>query len=267
VTDEFDDYPVQWLSEEGCERSASAQRKMLGIDVGPLPHIMEVLELARKRIPKAKGLELLARPDEVMGRAHAFANSQDGEIVAQQTIVEGALDDAPLSRYVIVHELQHIVHHPGRRKYRVMTGNEGPKFIADGHSAEKQADMLARAIFMPPAMVWAVASPRELADVARVPLVEAEARFRQLRAVKKLQAEESAPFSHDSPPQPATDFEAFTFKLWNGLPKIPGEHPTVARLCGIYRILWSEYGRTSQCGWFLERGRIVAHFSRMGTGG
>lgn len=262
MADEFDDDGVPWHSERDCEASAATLRKLLGVEAGPLPHIMEVLDRARQRIAEAKDLALLPRPDEVMGRALAYAKSADREIVARQSIVEGAIDDEPLPRYVLIHELEHIIFHKGPRKFRIATGNQRLKFLSDQTSAEWQADYIARAMFMPPEMVQAAESSADLARTARVPLAEAEARTRQLwgRHVSVFD-KSTEPSTSTQPVTPLSDFDALKLRLWKDLPTIPGEHAAKSRLCGMFRILWSEYGLTSQCGWFLDRGKIVASFT------
>lgn len=260
MADEFDDYGVPPLNERDCEVTAATLRKLLGVDAGPLPHIMEVLERARRTIPEAKDLELLPRPDDAMGRAHAFARSDEREIVARQSIVEGAMDDDPLSRYVLLHELQHVILHPGPRKFRIAAGNQELRFLSKETSAERQADNIARAMFMPPEMVEAAISPAELARRARVPIAEAQARFRQLRGSHVSVFADEKPLSQIKA-SPLSALDALKERLWRELPTIPGEHPEKSRRCGIYRILWADYGLTSQCGWSLHRGKIIASFS------
>jgi hypothetical protein len=224
---------------------------------------MEVLDRARSSVAEVKSLNLLPRPDESMGRAYAYAKSADQEIVARQSIVEQAIDDEPLARYVLLHELQHIIFHPGPRKFRIATGNEELRFLAKETSAEWQADYITRAMFMPPEMVHASATPRDLAAIARVPLTEALARFRAVRGnhITKFDGDSVA---NDASPlsKSQSALEALKRRLWAKLPTIPGEQPAQSRRCGIFRISWSEYGRTTQCGWFLDQGKIVAFFSR-----
>lgn len=262
MVEEYEDGGMPWLGEQDCEASATTLRRLIGVGTGPLPHVLEVLERARKNIPEAEDLAVLPRPDELMGRAHAYAKSAEREIVARQSIVEGAIDDEPLSRYVLVHELQHIIFHKGARRFRVAGGNEKIKFIAYQTSAEWQADYLARAMFMPQEMVKEVLSAAALATLARVPLVEALARFRDVRG------HHISVFNPDTLPAissrhaPTCDFDALKLRLWNALPTIPGEDPSKSRLSGIFHVRWSEYGRTSQCGWNLEQGKIIAFFSR-----
>lgn len=262
---EFDDYGVPTRNRHDCERSAATLRQLLDVSPGPLPNIMEVLDRARSRIPEAKNVEILPRPDEVMGRAYAFANGAD--IVARQSIVEGAIDDTPLSRYVLCHELVHVIFHPGPKKFRMAGGNEEFRFLAKETSAEWQADYIARAMFMPPEMVGGAANPQRLAALARVPLAEAIARSELFRVNAAAPAVDSdfftPPTSGRSNKSPLGELKA---RVWAQLPIIPGEDPAENRLSGLYRIKWSEFGLTSQCGWYLERGNIVAFFSkRQGT--
>jgi hypothetical protein len=49
--------------------------------------------------------------------------------------------------------------------------------------------------------------------------------------------------------------------LWAKLPEIAGEFPAHSRLCNGYRIDWREFGKTTQCGWFIENCTIVSFFA------
>jgi hypothetical protein len=54
--------------------------------------------------------------------------------------------------------------------------------------------------------------------------------------------------------------EVLKLELWSRLTTIEGEDPIEYRLCGKYRVAWSEFGKTTGCGWFLEEGKIVSFF-------
>lgn len=267
---EFDDYVVPWMGDEACEKSAATLRKVLEVGNGRLPHIMHVLESARRKIPEAKDLELVVRPDEAMGRADAFANVDDREIFVRQSVFEAALDDDDRARYVLVHELVHVIFHPGPRKFRIATGNETPAFIHKHTSAEWQADRIARAMFMPPEMVEQATSPLELARTAGVPLIEARNRIAELRAgqpkvtpldlQRKIADRELGAQSSNCFANRTTQSDAEIFELWNELSVIDGEDPRRSRRCNKWRIAWNEFERTTEWGWFIDDGRIVSSF-------
>jgi len=270
VSDEFDDYEVRWMGEEACERSGATLRDILGDGRKRLPHIMNVLESARRKIPEAKDLELIVRSDEFMGRADAFAKGKDREIFVKQSVLESALEDDDAARYVLLHELNHIIFHPGPRKFRIATGNKTPAFIHKHNSAEWQADRIARAVFMPPEIVDAATSPLDLARTAGVPLTEARNRLADLRAgqpkvlppdlQRELVAMRASTLRPECFEKQALQSEEKKLRLWNKLPTIDRENPSECRICGKYQITWNEFERTTQCGWFIDDGRIVSSF-------
>lgn len=54
---------------------------------------------------------------------------------------------------------------------------------------------------------------------------------------------------------------SFARKLFYSLPAVEGEDPLLVRQCGKYQIAWNERGRTTECGWFIEDGRVVSFYS------
>jgi Zn-dependent peptidase ImmA (M78 family) len=231
---------------------------------------MEVLELARNKIPDAQGLEIVVRPNESMGRASAFAKSREREIFVRQSILEGALADSDESRFVLLHELVHVIAHSGPRRFRIAGGNKSMAYIGDHESAEWQANRVTRAVFMPPAMVRSARFAGELARNAGVPLKEAVARIQELNVGKARPlapslsleiARAKALGAASSGRKSQAQFEVLKLELWNALPVIQGEPPQEKRLCGIYQIWWVEYGKATQCGWYIEARTIVSYFA------
>jgi hypothetical protein len=234
---------------------------------------MQVFQVAREKLPEARGLEIVVRPDEAMGRALAFARPQGKEIFVRQSVLEGAIADEGEARFILFHELVHVIVHCGPRRFRIAGGNKSMEYIADDESAEWQANRIARAAFMPSEMVLSTRSPRDLAQMAGVPLPEALARFQELTA---LQAREVSPSlrleiarvraldasSHRTSRR--SEFEVLKFELWNALPVVEGEPPAETRLCGIYQIWWSHFGKLTQCGWYIEGRTIVSYFAVRG---
>jgi len=270
VSFEFDDYEVPWMSEEACEKSAATLRKILGMGKGRLPPIMNVLESARRNVPEAKDFELIVLADESMGRADAYAKFDDREIFVKQSIVEAALGDNDAARDVLLHELNHLIFHRGPPKFRIANGNQTPAFIDKHNSAEWQADRITRALFMPPEMVDAAASPLDLARTAGVPLKAALSRIADLQAgqskvipldiQRKLADRELGAQSSNCFANRTTQSDAEKLKLWNELLAIEGKDPGESRMCGTYWIDWNEFERTTECGWFINGGQIVSSF-------
>lgn len=270
MSDEYDDYPVSLRNAEECEQMAAVLRGRFGVGSERLPPIMEVLELARNRVPEAKGLDVVVLPDEAMGRALAFARSQAAEIFVRQPILEGAIADSDEARFILFHELVHVIAHRGPRRFRIAGGNKSMEYIADHESAEWQANRITRAAFMPPVMVRSTRTAAELARTAGVPLKEAIARIRELNAGKaailtpsqSLEVARAQALGATSSNQKArAQFEVLKRELWNALPVIEGEPPAQKRLCGIYQIWWSHFGKATECGWYIEECTIVSFFA------
>jgi len=273
MVDEFDDYEVRFLSADQCEQAAATLRRQMGLgEDDPLPPIMEVFQRARQNIPGMGELEILPRADEFMGRADAFAKHAQCEIVAKQSICEAAIDDEPKARAILVHELAHLIFHPGPRKFRIATGNKSEGYIGPTNSAEWQADRIMRAILMPSGMAATCKSSYHLSRLARVPLDEAATRIRELKegqprvptpAIELQLAQlrlQSTP--RDGGTQRAKlEADALKLALWSKLPTIDGEPPRENRNCGGYRIRWSEFGKTTECGWYVEGDKIASYFA------
>jgi hypothetical protein len=270
VSDEYDDYPVLRRNAAECEQMGSVLRVQFGGGSGRLPHIMELLEIARRKIPEAADLELIVLPDEAMGRASAFARSREREIFVRQAVLEGAIADSNEARFVLFHELVHVIAHPGPRRFRIAGGNKSMKYIADDESAEWQSNRVTRSAYMPPEMVQSVRSALELVQKAGMPLKEAVVRMQELNAGKgkaitpslSLEiARARAPGATSRVERSKTQFEILKLALWNELPMIKGKSPLEKRLCGIYQIWWAEYGKPTQCGWYIEGRTIVSYFA------
>lgn len=258
------------MSEEACEKSGATLRIALGVDKGRLPPIMNVLASARRNLPEATDFELVVRPDELMGEADAYAKFDDREIFVKPSILEAALDDDDVARDILLHELIHLILHRGPKKFRIANGNQTPAFIDKHNSAEWQADRIARALFMPPEMVDEATSPADLARRAGVPLKNALSRIADLQEGqakvipldlqrkffdRELGSRNSNFFTNRTPQ--ANDE---ILEQWNKLPVLDGEDPREFRRCSKWRVAWNEFERTTECGWFIDDGRIVSYF-------
>ena len=177
-------------------------------------------------------------------------------------------------RSLILHELAHLLLHTGQDKFfRISEGNVLYHSFLHGDEtrAEWQANRVMRAILMPPEMVARAANARELAEISRSPFSEAIARIQDLTPTKGhsvshqiLAAISELKLNAASNPAEHARIEAETLKLklWSKLPTLPGEDKRKVRLCGKYQILWNEFGKTTGCGWFIEDGKIRAHYER-----
>jgi Zn-dependent peptidase ImmA (M78 family) len=206
-----------------------------------------------------------------MGDARAFALPEDQEIHIGLSLHDEIALDTAEARFDGIHELVHVVFHRGApRFFRKSEGNVVYAFLHDHERAEWQADRIARAIFMPPAMVSKCRDVLKLAELAGVPIRQAIERIRELDVNKErktpVDIELKLAVLKREAAQGTTDFHRYAMqeirlRLWNELPTIEGEDPANSRRCGDWRILWNEFGKTTECGWFIENGRIYSYFA------
>ena len=85
---------------------------------------------------------------------------------------------------------------------------------------------------------------------------------RELSAVQRSRVAELHAATAATPAQRrAAEAKALKLRLWASLPVVAGEDPSYSRMCGRYRILWSEFGTMTECGWHVERDEIVSFFA------
>ena len=273
MSNDLEDFGAKRRNAEECERAAATIRLALGgLENTRMPPIMQMLESARNLLPEANTLAVVVHQDDEMGEADAFAIPEKQEIHFGASFAQRAMDDLPDARFVGLHELMHVVFHSGAPRYfRMSTGNVLCPFIHDKHeSAEWQADRMTRAVFMPKEMVTSCKDTLTLAQRAGVPLCEAAARMKELSEVAarvtpiatalKIAALASAN-AKGTTEYTRLKAQELKLKLWCKLPTIEGEAPTESRKCGPFRIAWKEFGKTTECGWFIEKEQIVSFFS------
>lgn len=270
---DFEDFGAKRRNPEDCERIADQIRVALGLGADErLPPVMELFAKVRETLPEAQGLDLHIRNDAGVADGTAIAHPDSCEIHVGMDFVDGALTDRADTRFVAVHELMHILLHRGAPRYfKKAGGNILVPFIRDKHeSAEWQADRVARALLMPRSVVERFPYAHALASATGVPLDEAKNRIAELAPTRKRQTPpdvQSVINSLDRQAAKGTAAEAraeanqLKLRLWNALPAVQGEDPTLVRKCGSYQIHWAEFGKTTGRGWFIDRGRIVSFFA------
>jgi Zn-dependent peptidase ImmA (M78 family) len=270
---EFDDYGQKRRNAEECERAGSVLRTALGGGADDrMPSLIEMFQNARKNVPEANSLDIVIRSDEAMGDDRAFAVPDEQDIYVGLAFHDEISRDSPEARFDGIHELMHIVFHRGApRFFRKAGGNVLYAFLHDQHEqAEWQADRITRAVFMPAAMVASCDNALQLSKAAGVPLRQAVERIKELakrepRATPDDILIKLAELARDGSASSAElrrrQAELLKMQLWSELPAVEGEDKATVRKCGSYQIFWNEFGKTTQCGWFIENGHIVSHFS------
>jgi Zn-dependent peptidase ImmA (M78 family) len=243
-----------------------------GENAGRMPPILQIFENARRNVPEAEFLEIVVRTDDAMEEDNAFALPDKQEVHVRQSFVSDALQDSPEARFLGVHELMHVVFHRGApRFFRKNAGNVIYAFLHDKEkTAEWQADRIARAILMPPTMVASCKDALQLSQLAGVPLKEAARRTEELAERNRRStpndiavriATLASDASEGTPQFGRQKAELLKLQLWSALPTVDGEDKSTVRKCGAYQIFWNEFGKTTQCGWFIENGRIMSYFA------
>lgn len=239
----------------------------LGGGGGKLPPLMDGLACLRSNVPPLNGLELVAVSDEAMGRARAKARPDELDVIIGVTLLGEIIDDKENARFDLMHELAHILWHKGSaEKFLIEGGNKVFPSQYESENAEWQADRIARAALMPPSMVVSNASDHELAIAARVERKHAYLRrddlsARDAKVVSTGLALKIAQFKNAVGTQAKlAQRDLLKLSLWNKLPTISDEPPEHNRQCGMYWIRWAEFGKATECGWFIEDGRIRSFF-------
>jgi hypothetical protein len=90
-----------------------------------------------------------------MNGAHSFANATVNTISMTWEMSKGLREENPYFRYVWGHEIGHLMMHrgPGLKARRAGAGNKSYSFIPRANSAEFQAWIFSRALFIPRSML------------------------------------------------------------------------------------------------------------------
>jgi len=156
--DELDDYPVDPRSDEELERIAEQIRKELGFSDEDVPTAVQMLAALQEK----RGVEIVVRPDDEMGRKEAYATSDPARIFFGESTFARVGRDEPRARMTVGHEIFHCYVHPGAPKARMADGNATANFIKAPRSAERQARVGGAAILMPRQIVAKANSAAQL---------------------------------------------------------------------------------------------------------
>jgi uncharacterized protein DUF955 len=237
-----------------------AEKLRVAADIGYEPKfgVVEALWRLAKLPGPLHALAIIPRTDEEMGAKEAWASGHPPRISIRQSRLEYPHDAE--TRFILAHELCHVVLHPDVQSFRMAGGNEKFSFLCkddllaiyhNDESHEVQADVAARAFLMPARLVRECSSPTELAKRCATPLREAKIRYAQICTAKRSPNEVRSYLAEQKKEQ--------KLSLWTELRKIPNEDPSVYRQAGLYRIAWLEFGRMTECGWTIESGQVVPY--------
>lgn len=251
------------------ERMAEGWRKALDPEDEWAPHVMRLLEKAAKEFKHTSGLSIRFRPDSEMVDHEARAETDPPTIFVRESLAADAEANRPRIRSTLIHELAHVILHPGVPKFRK---HSGATALVVSRRWEAEAWSFARAFLMPSWKVAQVESAEALALRSRVSLYIAKIRYERSSRASTSRPElpevRTLLDTLKKPPAQKTE-EAKSRKqtaaqlIWETLPLAPGEDPAQYRLCSqrTYLVAWAEFDRFTQCGWFLVGGRVVAAIS------
>ena len=173
MSDDFDDYPVKPLTNDEKEAISERIRQRLGFAETDVLTADGLLT----RLCETQNVELVVRPDAVMGRSEAFITTDPSRLFLRESVHQAILLNDARALMTIAHETFHYFVHPGVPKARAAAGNVTPKFIKPAESAERQARYGAGAILMPRKEVQRAHSANDLRKHFGVNLQAAEIRL------------------------------------------------------------------------------------------
>ena len=270
-----EDYRVPSKSNEDIERIASAWRNALYESEIAFFDIFALLEKAGRRFQQTFGLEVIERPDHEMGKRQAYAISEGGShrIFVRSSIVQGAKDHEPYAVGTLVHELAHIILHPGAApKARLAISNKTPPYIAPHESAEHQARVFTAAFQMPREEVKKLSSPQQIKTKFGVSLEAAKFRYEEV--VQKSQSrdlpESARSYLAERKPAARKENKVTPFiparrksredLIWEAGTIAVNHDPSQYRISRRgYLVRRAEYLKQSHFGWFIVGDKIYAH--------
>jgi hypothetical protein len=262
------------MSNDELEAVAQSWRGAL---VGPNPRfdVFQVLDKAGREFRLTQGLELIPKPDAEMGGKQAYAVSVGGSlrIFAAQSVIDQAREGIPRAVTTLIHELFHIILHPGAApKARMATTNKTPEYIAPHESAEHQARVATAEFQMPRKEVLKLSSAMQIQERFGVSSEAALYRYREV--VEKVTRRDipnlpSLYLAERKLAKPARLSSATAFapvrsktreeKIWDAAPTAPDHDPSEYRLSRRgFLVRRSEYLKMSPLGWSIVAEQICA---------
>jgi|GEM_PF-2161112 len=269
-----EDYRVPSLSNDDLEGIAQVWREAL---VGPSPRfdVFHVLDKASREFRQTQGLELIPKPDDEMGGKQAYAISVGGSprIFAAQSVIDQAKEANARAVTTLIHELFHIILHPGAApKARMATTNKTPEYIAPHESSEHQARVATAQFQMPRKEVLKLSSAMQIQRRFGVSWEAALYRYREVlekSAPREIPDLPRAYLAERTLPKPVRLIAPTTFTparsktreqiIWEAAPTAPDHDPSEYRLSRRgFLVHRCEYLKMTSLGWFIVGEQICA---------
>jgi Zn-dependent peptidase ImmA (M78 family) len=275
-----EDYRVPSKSDEEIERIADAWRSALCDGMNAPLDALALLAKAGLEFRQTMGLELIEKPDQEMGQRQAYAISEDKSakdkshrIFVRSSIVQRAKNCDPYAIGTLIHELGHIILHPGAApKARLAISNRTPSYIAAYESAEHQARVFAAAFQMPRDEVLKLSSPQQIKEKFGVSLEAAKIRYNEVieRSQSRKLTDRIRSYLGERPPKLQEENKVSSYAptrskskedlVWNAATIAANHDPSKYRYSHrgtLVRRL--EYLKQSHFGWFIVGDQIYAH--------
>jgi IrrE N-terminal-like domain len=175
----MDDYRVSPRSAKDIAATTLAWRDALGISHDWAPDVVRLLE---SEVPKlVREFALVVRPDEEMADIEAYTEFNPPHIAVRDSVYYLARKRDGRCRMTFVHELGHLVMHPGIAKLRTEGAAKTIKEIRPYESAEWQAKKFASLFLMPEHIVVQFENAHQIAECCQVSAQAAQIRFDEIR--------------------------------------------------------------------------------------
>jgi hypothetical protein len=186
---------------------------------------------------------------------------------------EPTIIDSTFSSNALIHELGHIILHPGAApKARLAISNKTPPYIAPHESAEHQARVFTAAFQMPRDQVLKLSSPRQIKERFGVSIEAAKLRYKEViensqprnlpnsarnyLAVRRPQSQEETKVTSYTPARRKSKEDL----AWDAGTIATNHDPSQYRYSRRgFLVQRSEYLKQNHFGWFIVGDQIYAH--------
>ena len=179
------DYLVKRKTVEQLESQAIHSRKIWGLDTVSKLNVYSILFEEMPESLSRIGLKLVLRSSGHMGDREAYAAPDAKRIFFRSRLLAQLKFGDPRASVIFLHELAHVLLHPGAEKAWVAGGNNKINFIEEECSAEWQATTFTMLLMAPTSLATACSSVEKLSDEFGLDFKHADIRHQMLQRTKK----------------------------------------------------------------------------------
>jgi IrrE N-terminal-like domain len=182
----FRDYKVPFKSEESIAKIALEWRRAAGSINSAYFNIVDFIETVLvKHLRRRDGLKIRffeAGPED----DPAFVTYKSLTLHIDSELWKLAKLGEPGARYIVAHEIGHVILHDYHAKAFSTDASQNLKFVQNENSAEWQAHRFADHLLLPNELVKAFTEVTSMAQSCSVPQELASERFSKVHAVKRM---------------------------------------------------------------------------------